>query len=142
MSGASISVYHSFTDEVDVYRVHWWQCGGPCKDRGPYFGLVKRATNRAPSHNDPWWSDHLASCGGTYTKIREPEAKEKPPKRKSKDAEVSTKGQNTIEMAFQNQRRKKPDTGPDEAGATAHCPACGLELHEAAINAHLDACLE
>lgn len=25
-SGSEISVYHSFHDEVDVYRTHWWRC--------------------------------------------------------------------------------------------------------------------
>lgn len=29
--------------------------------------------NRAPSARDPWWEDHRRSCGGTYTKIKEPE---------------------------------------------------------------------
>ena len=25
-SGSNISVYHSFHDEVDAYRNHWWKC--------------------------------------------------------------------------------------------------------------------
>ena len=29
--------------------------------------------NRAPSKNDTWWAEHQRTCGGTYTKIREPE---------------------------------------------------------------------
>jgi hypothetical protein len=29
--------------------------------------------NRAPSRNDPWWADHQQSCGGTFTKVKEPE---------------------------------------------------------------------
>ena len=29
--------------------------------------------NRAPSKNDTWWSAHQSSCGGTYTKVKEPE---------------------------------------------------------------------
>lgn len=72
-SGTNITVYHSFHDEVDVYRQHWWRCNGPCQNRKPYFGYVKRAMNRAPSHLDPWWEDHRRSCGGTYTKVKEPE---------------------------------------------------------------------
>lgn len=66
-------VYHSFHDEVDVYRQHWWRCDGPCRTRKPFFGYVKRAMNRAPSARDPWWEDHRRTCGGTYTKIKEPE---------------------------------------------------------------------
>uniref|UniRef100_A0A8C6URU7 SprT-like N-terminal domain n=1 Tax=Neogobius melanostomus TaxID=47308 RepID=A0A8C6URU7_9GOBI len=72
-SGTNISIYHSFHDEVDVYRQHWWRCNGPCQSRKPYFGYVKRAMNRAPSHLDPWWEDHRRTCGGTYTKVKEPE---------------------------------------------------------------------
>uniref|UniRef100_H2MTA5 DNA-dependent metalloprotease SPRTN n=1 Tax=Oryzias latipes TaxID=8090 RepID=H2MTA5_ORYLA len=72
-SGTKITVYHSFHDEVDVYRQHWWRCDGPCQNRRPYFGYVKRAMNRAPSSLDPWWEDHRRTCGGTYTKIKEPD---------------------------------------------------------------------
>lgn len=66
-------VYHSFHDEVDQYRQHIWQCDGPCRQRRPYFGLVKRSMNRAPGPRDPWWGRHQQSCGGSYTKIQEPE---------------------------------------------------------------------
>ncbi|XP_074540646.1 DNA-dependent metalloprotease SPRTN [Halichoeres trimaculatus] len=72
-TGTKISIYHSFHDEVDVYRQHWWKCDGPCQHRKPYFGYVKRAMNRAPSSLDPWWGDHQRTCGGTYTKVKEPE---------------------------------------------------------------------
>uniref|UniRef100_A0A3P9AL09 DNA-dependent metalloprotease SPRTN n=1 Tax=Esox lucius TaxID=8010 RepID=A0A3P9AL09_ESOLU len=72
-TGTKITVYHTFHDEVDLYRQHWWRCDGPCQTRRPYFGYVKRSMNRAPSSQDPWWGEHLRSCGGTYTKIKEPE---------------------------------------------------------------------
>jgi hypothetical protein len=29
--------------------------------------------NRPPSKNDTWWEKHEEECGGTYTKITEPE---------------------------------------------------------------------
>ncbi|XP_069741192.1 DNA-dependent metalloprotease SPRTN isoform X2 [Narcine bancroftii] len=73
MSGAKITIYHDFHDEVDVYRQHWWRCDGPCQKRRPYYGYVKRAMNRAPSAQDPWWAEHQLTCGGTYTKVKEPE---------------------------------------------------------------------
>ncbi|KAJ8309569.1 hypothetical protein KUTeg_014443 [Tegillarca granosa] len=66
-------VYHSFHDEVAEYRQHWWRCNGPCQNRKPYFGYVKRAMNRAPSARDPWFKDHQNSCNGTFIKIKEPE---------------------------------------------------------------------
>lgn len=72
-SGANITVYHNFHDEVNVYRQHWWQCDGPCRRRPPYYGIVRRAMNRAPSPRDTWWADHQRTCGGTYTKIKEPD---------------------------------------------------------------------
>uniref|UniRef100_A0A3Q3WQ32 DNA-dependent metalloprotease SPRTN n=1 Tax=Mola mola TaxID=94237 RepID=A0A3Q3WQ32_MOLML len=83
-SGTKITVYHSFHDEVDVYRQHWWRCSGPCQSRKPYFGYVKRAMNRAPSALDPWWEDHRRTCGGTYTKVKEPEGYGKKGKKDTK----------------------------------------------------------
>ncbi|XP_071508417.1 uncharacterized protein [Diadema antillarum] len=72
-TGTHISIYHTFHDEVDSYRQHWWRCDGPCRQRKPYYGYVRRAMNRAPSEKDYWWADHQRSCGGTYTKVKEPE---------------------------------------------------------------------
>uniref|UniRef100_L7M0J8 Protein with SprT-like domain at the N terminus n=1 Tax=Rhipicephalus pulchellus TaxID=72859 RepID=L7M0J8_RHIPC len=82
-SGARVTVYHNFHDEVESYRTHWWRCDGPCQHRRPYFGMVKRAMNRPPSDRDPWWPDHQRTCGGTFVKIREPEPKA--PKNKKRD---------------------------------------------------------
>ncbi|XP_012935232.1 sprT-like domain-containing protein Spartan [Aplysia californica] len=86
-TGASISIYHTFHDEVASYQQHWWRCDGPCRKRPPYFGYVKRAMNRAPSFRDFWWAEHQASCGGSYTKIKEPEGygQKKSTKGKGKD---------------------------------------------------------
>ncbi|XP_013421237.1 sprT-like domain-containing protein Spartan [Lingula anatina] len=89
-TGTSISIYHSFHDEVDNYRQHWWKCDGPCQKRKPYFGMVRRAMNRAPSPRDPWWADHQRTCGGTYHKIKEPEDYgKKKGKKTSKDSTES-----------------------------------------------------
>src|SRR5262249_15997101 len=68
-----VTVYHTFHDEVDSYRTHVWQCNGPCRSQPPLFGLVKRSMNRPPSKNDIWWEKHEEECGGTYTKIMEPD---------------------------------------------------------------------
>ena len=72
-TGTKISVYHNFHDEVALYKQHWWKCNGRCVKMKPFYGLVKRSMNRAPGPNDTWWKQHQASCGGTYTKIKEPE---------------------------------------------------------------------
>lgn len=92
-TGTNITVYHSFHDEVNEYRKHWWRCDGPCVKRPPFFGIVRRAMNRAPSPRDTWWNDHQRKCGGTFTKIKEPT---KPVKEKrSKANEDSDKKEKT-----------------------------------------------
>ncbi|XP_063232586.1 DNA-dependent metalloprotease dvc-1 isoform X2 [Bacillus rossius redtenbacheri] len=72
-AGTKITVYHSFHEEVKFYQQHWWRCNGPCQHRPPFFGTVRRASNRAPGPNDFWWDNHRATCGGSFIKIREPE---------------------------------------------------------------------
>lgn len=96
-AGTNITVYHSFNDEVACYRTHVWKCNGPCSTRPPYFGVVKRSTNRAPQKADYWFAQHAQECGGSFTKISEPE----PPnegvskKRKRKgDADKKDSGKN------------------------------------------------
>jgi len=68
-TGLTITVYHSFHDEVEYHRKHVWSCNGKCRNEPPYFGWVKRAMNRAPSKSDRWWNDHQASCGGEFIKV-------------------------------------------------------------------------
>ncbi|XP_028396257.1 sprT-like domain-containing protein Spartan [Dendronephthya gigantea] len=92
-SGANITVYHNFHDEVNIYRQHWWRCDGLCQNRPPYYGMVRRAMNRAPSQHDSWWSDHQRTCGGTYHKVREPEDYgKKKPKTKKEDGKKKING--------------------------------------------------
>lgn len=79
-------VYHSFHDEVEYYQKHIWRCDGPCQHRKPFFGLVRRASNRPPGPNDFWWDRHKQDCGGTFIKISEPDNFKKPkPKKDSKE---------------------------------------------------------
>ncbi|CAH8564185.1 unnamed protein product [Dicrocoelium dendriticum] len=72
-TGAKITVYHTFHDEVANYQTHWWRCTGPCRERSPFYGFVKRAMNRAPGPSDSWWGRHQATCSGHFLKIKEPE---------------------------------------------------------------------
>ncbi|XP_030302907.1 sprT-like domain-containing protein Spartan [Calypte anna] len=97
LTGANVTIYHSFHDEVDLYRQHWWRCNGPCRNRKPYFGYVKRSMNRAPSARDFWWAEHQEKCGGTFTKVKEPEnfskkSKEKTQPEKVPDSKSTNKG--------------------------------------------------
>ncbi|XP_073194165.1 DNA-dependent metalloprotease SPRTN isoform X2 [Lepidochelys kempii] len=84
-----VEIYHDFHDEVDSYRQHWWRCNGPCQSRKPYYGYVKRAMNRAPSARDFWWSDHQQTCGGTFSKVKEPENYSKKGKEKTQLGKLS-----------------------------------------------------
>ncbi|NXF55266.1 SPRTN protein, partial [Oceanites oceanicus] len=97
LTGANVTIYHTFHDEVDLYRQHWWRCNGPCQNRRPYFGYVKRSMNRAPSARDFWWVEHQETCGGTFTKVKEPEnfskkSKEKTQPAKLPNSELTNKG--------------------------------------------------
>lgn len=77
LAGTNISVYHSFRDEVELYKKHWWRCDGACQNRKPFYGFVKRTSNRAPGKNDRWFSEHQNSCGGNFIKVKEPEKESK-----------------------------------------------------------------
>lgn len=81
-AGTNISVYHSFHDEVNLYKTHVWRCNGICQHRKPFYGWVKRTCNRAPGPNDIWWQRHHESCGGTFQKVSEPEPKHRAKKSK------------------------------------------------------------
>lgn len=84
-AGTNITVYHSFHDEVDLYKQHWWKCNGPCQHRKPYYGMVRRAMNRAPGPSDMWWNEHKRNCNGTFVKVKEPE---KQPKKSRKENSI------------------------------------------------------
>ncbi|NWX51352.1 SPRTN protein, partial [Steatornis caripensis] len=88
LTGANITIAHSFHDEVDLYRQHWWRCNGPCQNRKPYFGYVKRSMNRPPSARDFWWAEHQETCGGTFTKVKEPENYSQKSKEKTQSAKL------------------------------------------------------
>lgn len=89
VAGTNITVYHTFHDEVELYKKHWWRCDGTCRVQKPYFGYVKRTSNRAPGPNDFWWNQHLKNCGGKFIKVKEPEKVEK----KTKTKEPKKEGQ-------------------------------------------------
>lgn len=77
-AGTNITVYHTFHDEVNLYKTHVWRCNGICQHRKPFFGYVRRTANRAPGPNDLWWQQHQVSCGGYFEKVSAPEPKRKP----------------------------------------------------------------
>jgi SprT-like domain-contaning protein Spartan len=88
-AGTNISVYHTFRDEVELYKTHWWRCDGPCQNRRPFYGFVKRTSNRAPGPNDRWWDKHKKDCGGQFIKVKEPQTTEKSTKSTNKKLSTS-----------------------------------------------------
>ena len=103
-TGTKISVYHNFHDEVALYKQHWWKCNGPCVNRKPFYGMVKRSMNRAPGPSDFWWETHRSTCGGTYIKVKEPDGY----KKKSQKSDVS-QGQSDIRsFGKSNGKSNKP----------------------------------
>ena len=107
-TGASISVYHTFHDEVALYKQHWWRCNGPCTKKPPFYGFVKRAMNRAPGPSDRWWGQHMAACGGTFVKVKEPEkhVKTKEVAGKEKGVNGRIKGQRDIRDLIKGKENK------------------------------------
>lgn len=45
-AGTTITIYHTFHDEVRHYQTHVWKCDGSCQHQPPYFGIVRRSMNR------------------------------------------------------------------------------------------------
>lgn len=160
-----ITVYHTFHDEVDSYRTHVWQCDGPCRTQPPQFGLVKRSMNRPPGKSDYWWKQHEEECGGTYTKIMEPEltkaqlsslsAMERAGRQKNKiDSWIKTKDKTEIneikEVAATMAPKKRPTSitrwlaqeqpvpTPPQKKLMVACPICNEPVTETEINSHLD----
>ncbi|KAI8581800.1 hypothetical protein K450DRAFT_231235 [Umbelopsis ramanniana AG] len=86
-AGTKITVYHTFHDEVNYHRTHVWKCNGPCQHQPPFYGIVRRSMNRPPQKADYWWARHQIQCGGTYTKISEPEKKATTKQQKKKEPE-------------------------------------------------------
>lgn len=72
LENAHITVFHHFHEEVAHYRQHHWRCSGPCRNRPPFYGYVKRAMNRKPQPSDRWWSQHQSQCSGVFEKIHSP----------------------------------------------------------------------
>lgn len=85
VAGTNITVYHTFHDEVNLYKTHIWRCNGICQHRKPFYGWVKRTCNRAPGPNDNWWAKHHETCSGTFVKVSQPEPKNKAKKAKIED---------------------------------------------------------
>lgn len=86
LAATQITIFHNFHAEVAYYKVHEWKCNGSCRLLPPFYGIVKRAMNRAPSAADWWWAKHQATCGGTFHKVNSPS--EKPATQKKSNLKI------------------------------------------------------
>ncbi|KAL4473968.1 hypothetical protein ABPG72_000330 [Tetrahymena utriculariae] len=110
VSGLNITVYHSFIDEVESFRVHVWKCNGPCQNQSPYFGICKRQMNRPPQKSDFWFESHQKNCGGQFMKIDGPEFGNDGKPDPSKQVVKKTKKEKNEESntnTLQNKRKQK-----------------------------------
>lgn len=144
-----VTVYHTFHDEVDSYRKHIWKCDGRCTAIPPFFGLVKRSMNRAPGKSDLWWQKHQDECGGTFTKIAEPELSkaqieklsglQRAGRQKNKiDAWVSGSSKDKSDLTLGHSFEHGSQAVGKRLQREAACPICGLTLELEKVNAHLD----
>lgn len=144
-AGTRITIYHSFHAEVAVYKQHWWRCDGPCRQRPPFHGWVRRAMNRAPGPNDTWWRDHQAGCSGSFVKVREPEGFGEKKKKNTKAGKKAAEGKDSDEQQQQQQqqggqkKRPAPPTGQtdirkymsnDSSSASTSAVACSDVQHQ------------
>lgn len=142
--GYNISVYHTFHDEVDSYRTHIWQCDGPCKEKPPFFGLVKRSMNRAPGKGDSWWTQHQEECDGRFEKIAEPEMTKQQVEKLSGLARAGRQ-RNKIDGWVKKKGRQGEDLNEDLPGnelkrpkTTVECPICSSEVEMDSVGVHID----
>ena len=54
--------------------------------------------NRAPSPGDRWWNDHQLSCGGSYTKVKEPEGYGKKTRKTKVDGDAKNKSKSSRDI--------------------------------------------
>lgn len=103
---------------MDSCRKYWWRCDGPCRDKPPYFGYVKRAMNRPPQAADWWFAEHQVgverrcelqrTCGGHYHLVKSPNL---PNKAKSKDKSSDTSSDKPSDKpTTSNNKLKDKDT--------------------------------
>ena len=72
--------------------------------------MVRRATNRAPSSSDRWWSDHQRDCSGTFIKIKEPDGYSNKNKSKAKKTKEVTPSQDIRKMLTKKVPSKESET--------------------------------
>lgn len=68
-TGANISIYHNYSNEIALYEKRLWRCNGKCRNQPPKFGIIRLKEKEKDFVNfkdQLWWSYHLKNCGGYF----------------------------------------------------------------------------
>jgi len=106
--------------------------------------------NRAPGKGDSWWAGHVEACGGSFTKIAEPEMSKEQVERLS-GLQRAGRQKNKIDGWISGQKRpasvENPSSKADDVKnedesmkkrVTVACPICEETVAHDRINQHLD----
>lgn len=75
-TGANVTVYHYFKNEIALYENRLWRCNGKCRNRPPQFGLIRNKTHDFIDFKKQWWwSYHWKNCGGNFELLHMVESK-------------------------------------------------------------------
>jgi predicted SprT family Zn-dependent metalloprotease len=130
LAGTQITIFHNFHSEVAYYRVHEWKCDGPCRFLSPFYGVVKRAINRAPCPADWWWARHQATCGGTFHKV-EISKSEISKTQNKKNEKSKERGQKTI---IAERQKVKEDFFARRPASMANCEFSGCKSTDLTVD--------
>ena len=99
--------------------------------------------NRAPGKGDSWWAGHVEACGGSFTKIAEPEMSQEQFERLSGLERAGRQKYKIDGWASGQKRPATADDGDDgdentKKRVTVACPICEEGVAYDRINRHLD----
>ncbi|PXF43136.1 SprT-like domain-containing protein Spartan [Gracilariopsis chorda] len=137
--GVYITPYHTFNEEVDLYRVHHWRCDGCGR-------LIKRSMNRAPAPTDPWWPSHSQKCKGVFVKIAGPEKKKAKTKRAPKFGAIAVDSNSRHKSTAKGVMKTfRIDQMMTKASAKKKgrmdCPVCSVRVDKELLSNHLETCI-
>jgi hypothetical protein len=73
-----------------------------------------RAMNRPPSSRDVWWAEHQRTCGGNYTKIKEPEGYGKSKGKGKNKKKDKRNGSRDIRELFKGKKKGESSDQPSQ----------------------------
>lgn len=68
-TGADVSVYHDYHNEIAMYENRLWRCNGKCRNRPPHFGLLQVNEDGICSLGKSWLY-HLKKCKRAFELVK------------------------------------------------------------------------